>query len=71
MLIDKYDSNTHIITANIYVDGLIDIYKIYNHKNSYYIISEIVEVDYTKPGIYQVKLMRVNNIENYINNIIL
>lgn len=71
MLIDKYDSNTHILTANIYVDGLIDIYKIYNYKNSYYIISEIVEVDYTKPGIYQVKLMRVNNIENYINNIIL
>ena len=71
MLIDKYDSNTHILTANIYVDGLIDIYKIYNYKNSYYIISEIVEVDYTKSGIYQVKLMRVNNIENYINNIIL
>lgn len=68
MLTDKYNHDTHIIDCNVYVNGPIDVYKIYNYQNSYYIISEIVEYDPTIPGIYNVKLMRVNNINNYIVN---
>lgn len=68
MLIDKYDSNTHILTAKMFIDGLVDIYKIYNYKNSNYIISELVEYDPTEPDLYEVKLMRVNNINNYTND---
>lgn len=71
MLIDKYNSNTHILSVSMYINGLLDIYKIYNYHNSYYIISEITEYDPTKPGIYEIKLMRVNDPNNYINNIIL
>ena len=68
MLTDKYSHDTHIIDCNVYINGPIDPYKIYNYQNSYYIISEIVEYDPTIPGIYNVKLMRVNNINNYIVN---
>ena len=68
MLIDKYSHDTHIIDCNIWIDGVVDIRKIYNYHNSFYIISEIVEYDPTTPGIYEVKLMRVNDYNNYINN---
>lgn len=71
LLIDKYSSNTHILKVKMFINGIIDIYKIYNYKNSYYIISNIVEYDPTVPGIYQIELMRVNDINNYINNIII
>jgi hypothetical protein len=66
-LIDKYDSNTHLLTIKVYIDGLIDVNKIYNYQNSYYIISKIIEYDPTIPGIYDIELMRVDNINNYIN----
>ena len=52
----------------MFIDGLVDIYKIYNYKNSNYIISELVEYDPTEPDLYEVKLMRVNNINNYTND---
>lgn len=68
MLIDKYNSNTHIIDCNVFINGPIDINKIYNYHNSFYVISEIIEYDPTIPGIYNVKLMRVNDINNYIFN---
>ena len=71
MLIDKYNQNTHIIKANIYINGKIDIYKIYNINNTNYIISNIIEYDPTKSGLYEIELMRVNDPNNYINNIIL
>ena len=71
MLIDKYNSNTHILSVKMYIDGLIDIYKIYNYHNSFYIVSDITEYDPTKPDIYEIKLMRVNDPNNYINNITL
>ena len=70
MIIDKYNSNTHILSVKAYVDKPLDVSKIYNYKNSYYIISSIVEYDPTQPGIYELKLMRVNNPNNYINNLV-
>ena len=66
MLEDKYDANTHILTAQILLDGEVDTGKVYNYKNSFYIISELVEYDPTEPGLYEVKLMRVNNPLAYI-----
>lgn len=71
MLIDKYNSNTHLLTAKIYIEGKIDVYKIYNYQNSNYIISKIIEYDPTTPGVYDVELMRVNDTTNYTTNIIL
>lgn len=71
MLIDKYSSNTHLLKVKVYIEGKIDIYKIYNYQNSFYIISNIVEYDPTEPGIYEVELMRVNDTNNYTTNIIL
>lgn len=63
---DIYNVNTHIIDAKIWIDNVIDIYRVYNYRNTNYVISEISEYDPTEAGIYQVKLMRVNNITNYI-----
>lgn len=71
LIIDKYSSDTHILSVKVYIDKPIDIYKIYNYNNSFYIISEITEYDPTEPGVYEIKLMRVNDPNNYINNIIL
>lgn len=70
MITDKYNSNTHILSVRAYVDKPLDVNKIYNYKNSFYIISSIVEYDPTQPGIYELKLMRVNNPNNYINNLV-
>lgn len=63
---DKLSANTHTLTAKLYIDGKIDIYKLFNYHNTFYIISEIVEYDPTKPGIYDVILLKVNNPEGYI-----
>ena len=71
MIVDKYSSDTHILTVKLFIGSKLDIYKIYNFRNSYYIVSDITEYDPTTPGIYEVSLMRVNNPNNYINNIIL
>lgn len=65
MIIDKYDSDTHILTVKMLIDGLAGIDKVYNYKNSNYIIAELVEYDPTEPGLYEVKLMRVNDVANY------
>ena len=62
---DIWDVNTHILTTRIFINGVIDIFKVYNYKNTFYIISEIVEYDPTLPGIYEVKLLRINNLEAY------
>lgn len=64
-IVDKYQSDTHILSAKIFIEGLPNIYKIYNYKNSNYIISELEEYDPSTPDFYSVKLMRVNNIYNY------
>ena len=53
------------LSQSTWIDGVIDIFKIYNYKNSEYIIQEIPEYDPTEPGLYTVKLLRVtNNINN-------
>ncbi len=66
MLEDKYSANTHVLTGKMFIDGLSDTSKIYNYRNSNYIISELMEYDPTEPNMYEVKLMRVNNVDNYI-----
>lgn len=63
---DIYSVNTHILNVRLFIDGKFDIYKIYNHNNSLYRIIEITEYDPTEPGLYEVKLQRINNINNYI-----
>lgn len=65
MLEDKFNSNTHILNAKVFLFGEQDINKVYNYKNSHYIISELVEYDPTEPNMYEVKLMRVNQDLNY------
>ena len=69
MLIDKFNSDTHIVSCRMYLDinPLKMIFNIYNIKGSYYIISELPEYDPTQPGMYDVKLMKVNNPVNYTN----
>lgn len=62
---DIYNVNTHIITIKMYIDGVIDIYKIYNIRNTMYRIYEIPEYDPTIPNLYEIKLIRVNSISNY------
>lgn len=66
MLEDKFSANTHVLTGKMFIDGLSDTSKIYNYRNSNYIISELMEYDPTEPNMYEVKLMRVNNVDNYI-----
>ena len=66
LLQDMYDINSHILNVSIYIDNELDIYNIYNYKNVNYIISEIVEYDPTEPGIYEVKLLKVKDVNNYI-----
>ena len=69
MISDKFNSDTHIVSCRMYLDinPLKLIFNIYNIKGSYYIISELPEYDPTQPGMYDVKLMKVNNPNNYIN----
>lgn len=66
IITDMYDSNTHILTSKIYINGKFNVYAVYNIKNSLYIPLEVEEYDPTIPGVYQVKFLRVNNITNYI-----
>lgn len=68
---DMYDINSHILNVSMYIDNELDIYNIYNYKNVNYIISEIVEYDPTEPGVYDVKLLKVKDINNYITPIYL
>ena len=63
---ELYNKNTHILNTRMYIERSIDIYKVYNYKNTYYIIYNIVEYDPTVPGIYEIELLRVNNIANYV-----
>ena len=65
MLEDKFSANTHVLTGKMFINGLSDTNKIYNYRNSNYIISELMEYDPTEPNMYEVKLMRVNNVEKY------
>lgn len=67
MLSDLLSVDTHTIKSKCYIDGNIDIFKIYNISNSNYIISNLPEYDPTQPGMYEIELTRVNNINNYLN----
>ena len=65
ILEDKFNANTHVLTGKMFINGLSDTKKIYNYRNSNYIISELMEYDPTEPNMYEVKLMRVNNVDSY------
>lgn len=67
---DKFNVNTHTIKCSVYLDGKVDIYKIYNYQNNHYIISEITEYDPTSPGLYEVTFMRVNDVDNYTSDLV-
>lgn len=62
---DIYNVNTHILEVKMFINDDININRIYNYNNSYYIIQELSEYDPTKPGVYSVKLRRINNINAY------
>lgn len=62
---DIYNVNTHILDAKIWIDGPLDVYSIYNYKNTNYVIIDIPEYDPTTPSYYDIKLLRVNDIANY------
>lgn len=62
---DVYNVNTHIITVKMFINGVIDIYKVYNIRNTMYRIYEVPEYDPTIPNLYEIKLIRVNSISNY------
>jgi hypothetical protein len=63
---DTYNENTHILTASLFLDDTIDIYNIYNYHNTNYILKSINEYDPTEPDLYEVELLRVNDVDNYI-----
>lgn len=65
MLEDKFSANTHVLSGKMFIDGVRATDKIYNYRNSNYIISELVEYDPTEPDMYEVKLMRVNDTDKY------
>lgn len=67
MLTDKYNVNTNIIKAKMFLDGKVNPFLIYNIKNTNYIMSKLPEYDPTIPNMYEVELMKVNNVDNYIN----
>lgn len=66
-LSDRFNENTHILKAKMYINGNPDIWGIYNIKNSNYIIYNLPEYDPTQPDMYEVELLRVNDVNKYLN----
>ena len=66
---DIYDVNCHILDAELWIDGVFDPYKIYNYKNANYVVSEITEYDPTIPDVYNVKFLKVKELNNYLRNV--
>ena len=64
---DVYSQNTHIIKTKMFIDGKINLDKIYNIDGVHYIISNLPEYDLTKPDLYEVELLRVDDVNNYSN----
>lgn len=63
---DRYNVNSHILDCDIYFNETPDVYKIYNHKNVNYIISELSEYDPSGGLAKGVKLLKVNDVNNYL-----
>lgn len=66
-LSDRFNVDTHILKVKMYINGNPDIWGIYNIKNSNYIIYNLPEYDPTQPGMYEVELLRVNDVDKYLN----
>lgn len=62
---DIYSVDAHILNVKMWINKKIDIYSIINYRNSLYRIQDIPEYDPTRIGFYNVKLLRVNDINNY------
>lgn len=62
-----YDVDAHEITCKMLIEDKLSLNKIYNYKNSNYIISEIIEYNPLVPGLYDVKLMKVKDKMKLIN----
>lgn len=63
---DIYNVNTHILDVDMVLEGKVDIYGIFNYGNNYYTFSDIPEYDPTVKGIYNVKLLKINNLSQYV-----
>jgi len=63
---DRYSVNTHILDCDIYFNEKPDVNKIFNYQNVNYIISELPEYDPTGGLSTGVKLLKVNNVNNYL-----
>ena len=63
---ELYNANNHILKAKMFISGKLNPYKIYNWRNVHYIIYDLPEYDYTLPGIYEVELLKVNDIDYYL-----
>lgn len=61
-----YNVNNHILDCDIILDSQVDINKIYHYHNVNYIINEIPEYDPTYNYIKGVKLLKVNDKNNYL-----
>lgn len=62
-----YDVDAHEISCKLLIEDKLSLNKIYNYKNSNYIISEIIEYNPLVPGLYDVKLLKVKDKMKLIN----
>jgi hypothetical protein len=67
MLEDRYSPNTHILDCDILFNTKPNIYQIYNYQDVNYIISDLPEFNPDGGLSTGVKLLKVNDIDNYVN----
>lgn len=65
-LIDFLNVDTKILKTKLFINGEINYDKIYNYKNTQYIIKNLPEYDLTTPNLYDVELLKINDETNYI-----
>lgn len=63
---EMYNVNNHILDCDILLENSVDINKIYHYKNVDYVINEIPEYDPSDNYIKGVKLLKVNDKNNYL-----
>lgn len=65
-IIDFLNSDTKILKTKLYINNKLDFSNIYNYRGVYFIIKNLLEYDYTKPDVYEVELLKINDLTNYI-----
>lgn len=66
LISDIYNANNHILETKMYLNGIVEPYSIYNYRNNFYTFSEVTEYDPGKSGMYDVKLLKIYNVNNYL-----